>query len=187
MFGDIARFLLDIIFTLFGAALILRAWMHAVRLHPLNPMARGIQRASDWLILPLRRIIPATGAIDWTSLVALWVTALVYLLLVWLFSTGALIPPALLPSIVAGALLMAVKWALDLIVWMTLAQAVLSWVNPLSPLMPILHTLTRPLLDPVRQILPRMSGIDFSPLVLLVIAQVLLMVLTRLGYGLLGI
>ena len=187
MFGDIARFLLDIIFTLFGAALILRAWMHAVRLHPLNPMARGIQRASDWLILPLRRIIPATGAIDWTSLVALWVTALVYLLLVWLVSTGALIPPALLPSIVAGALLMAVKWALDLIVWMTLAQAVLSWVNPLSPLMPILHTLTRPLLDPVRQILPRMSGIDFSPLVLLVIAQVLLMVLTRVGYGILGI
>ena len=187
MFSDIARFLLDIVFTLFGAALILRAWMHAVRLHPLNPMARGIQKASDWLILPLRKIIPATGAIDWTSLVALWLAALIYLVLAWLIGAGALVPPALLPSFAAGALLMAVKWALNLIVWMTLAQAVLSWVNPLSPLMPILHTLTRPLLDPIRQILPHMGSIDFSPLVLLVIAQVLLMVLTRVGYGLLGI
>ena len=187
MFGDIARFLLDIIFTLFGAALILRAWMHAVRLHPLNPVARGVQQASNWLILPLRKIIPATGVIDWTSLVALWLSAVVYLLLVWLASVGALIPPALLPSIAISALLMCVKWMLDLIVWMTLAQAVLSWVNPLSPLMPILHTLTRPLLDPIRQILPRTGTMDFSPLLLLVIAQVLLMVLARVGYGLMGV
>ncbi|WP_019938111.1 YggT family protein [Bordetella sp. FB-8] len=187
MFGEIARFLLDIIFTLFGAALILRIWMHAVRLHPLNPVTRGVQQASNWLVLPLRKLIPATGAVDWTSLVALWLAALVYLVLAWLLSVGALIPPALLPSLLAAALLMALKWALNLIVWMTLAQAVLSWVNPLSPLMPILHTLTRPLLDPIRQILPRTGGIDFAPLLLLVIAQVLLMVLTRAGYGILGI
>ncbi len=186
MIGDIARFLLDLCFTLFGAALILRAWMHAVRLPPFNPVARGVYQASNWLILPLRKLIPATSRIDWTSLAALWLTALVYLLLAWLVSVGALIPPALLPSVAASALLMAVKWALNLVVWMTLAQAVLSWVNPLSPLMPILQTLTAPLLDPIRQILPRMS-VDFSPLLLLVIAQVLLMVLTRVGYGLMGI
>ncbi|HEY0295494.1 MAG TPA: YggT family protein [Bordetella sp.] len=186
MIGDIARFLLDLCFTLFGAALILRAWMHAVRLPPFNPVARGVYQASNWLILPLRKLIPATSRIDWTSLAALWLTALVYLLLAWLVSVGALIPPALLPSVAASALLMAVKWALNLVVWMTLAQAVLSWVNPLSPLMPILQTLTAPLLGPIRQILPRMS-VDFSPLLLLVIAQVLLMVLTRVGYGLMGI
>lgn len=186
MFGDIARFLLDICFTLFGAALFLRAWMHAVRLPPFNPLAHGVYQASNWLILPLRRLIPATGKVDWTSLAALWLTALVYLLLAWLVSVGALIPPALLPAVAASALLMAVKWALNLVVWMTLAQAVLSWVNPLSPLMPILQTLTRPLLDPIRHILPRMS-VDFSPLLLLVIAQVLLMLLTRVGYGLMGI
>jgi YggT family protein len=186
MFGEIARFLLDIVFTLFGAALILRAWMHAVRLHPFNPVARGVYQATNWLVLPLRKLIPATGMADWTSLVALWLAALVYLLLAWLVSVGALIPPALLPSMAISALLMAVKWALNLMIWMTLAQAVLSWVNPLSPIMPILQTLTHPLLEPIRHILPRTS-VDFSPLVLLVIAQVLLMALTRVGYGLMGI
>jgi len=186
MFGEIARFLLDIVFTLFVAALILRAWMHAVRLHPFNPVARGVYQATNWLVLPLRKLIPATGAVDWTSLVALWLAALVYLLLAWLVTVGALIPPALLPSVALSALLMAAKWTLNLMVWMTLAQAVLSWVNPLSPIMPILQTLTHPLLEPIRQILPRTS-VDFSPLVLLLIAQVLLMALTRVGYGLMGI
>jgi len=186
MFGDILRFLLEIAFTLFGAALILRAWMHAVRLHPFNPLARAVYQGTNWLVVPLRKVIPSGGTIDWASLVAAWLAALVYLLLMWLVTVGALIPAALLPAAAGSALLMAVKWALNLVVWMTLVQAVLSWVNPLSPLMPLLQTLTAPLLDPIRQILPR-TGIDFSPLILLVIAQVLLMMLARLTYSMMGV
>jgi YggT family protein len=186
MFGDIVRFLLDIFFTLFGAALILRAWIHAVRLHPFNPLARGVYQATNWLVLPLRKLVPTTGPVDWTSLVAVWLAAVVYLVVAWLVSTGSLVPAAALPTVAISALLMVLKWALNLLVWMTLIQAVLSWVNPLSPLMPILQTLTAPLLDPIRQILPR-SGIDFSPLVMLVIAQIVLMMLTRLGYTIMGV
>lgn len=74
------------------------------------------------------------------------------------------------------------RWALNLVVWLTLIQAVLSWVNPMSPLMAQLQTLTAPLLDPIRRILPR-TAIDFSPLVLLILAQIAAMMLTRLSYG----
>ena len=180
MLGEILRFLLEIAFTLFGAALIARAWMHAIRLHPFNPLARVIYQATNWLVLPLRKIIPAGNKIDWTSLVATWLAALVYLLLIWLIAIGALIPAALLPSAMLSALLMALKWALNLVVWLTLIQAVLSWVNPMAPMMPMLQALTAPMLDPIRRLLPRTS-IDFSPLVLLIVAQVLLMVLARLS------
>ena len=185
MLGEILRFLLEIVFTLFGAALIARAWMHAIRLPPFNPLARAIYQATNWLVLPLRKIIPAGNKIDWTSLVATWLSALVYLVLIWLVAIGALIPAALLPAAMGSALIMAIKWALNLIVWLTLIQAVLSWVNPMAPLMPLLSTLTAPLLDPIRRILPR-SSIDFSPLVLLVVAQIVLMVLARLSYSLMG-
>ena len=106
-------------------------------------------------------------------------------MLIWLVAIGALIPAALLPAAMGSALIMAIKWALNLIVWLTLIQAVLSWVNPMAPLMPLLSTLTAPLLDPIRRILPR-SSIDFSPLVLLVVAQIVLMVLARLSYSLMG-
>jgi len=187
MLGDILRFLLEITFTLFGAALIARVWIHAVRLHPFNPLARGIFQATNWLVLPLRKLIPAGNSVDWTSLFAAWLTALAYLVLIWLLAVGALIPAALLPAALGSSLLMVAKWALNLIVWLTLLQAVLSWINPMSPLMALLQTLTAPLLEPIRRILPRTAAIDFSPLVLLILAQVVLMMLARLTYGLLGV
>ncbi|MBV7484337.1 YggT family protein [Bordetella sp. BOR01] len=187
MFGDILRFLLEITFTLFGAALIARAWTHAVRLHPFNPLARGIYQVTNWLVLPLRKLVPAGHSVDWTSLLAAWLVALLYLVLIWLLAVGSLIPAAMLPKALASSLLMVVKWALNLIVWLTLLQAVLSWINPMSPLMALLQTLTAPMLDPIRRILPRGAAIDFSPLVLLILAQITLMMLARLTYGLLGV
>jgi YggT family protein len=180
MFGDIAGYLLEIFFSLFGAALILRAWLHAVRLHPFNPLSRLIFQVTNWLIQPLQKILPPAGRVDWASILAVWLAALVYLLLMWLIAAGSLIPPALLPSLAVKAVLTVIGWTLRLIIWMTLIQAVLSWVNPMSPAMPILRVLTDPLLNPIRQILPR-AGIDFSPLALLVIAQVLMMMLTRVN------
>jgi YggT family protein len=84
MLDEILRFLLEIVFTLFGAALIARAWMHAIRLHPFNPLSRFIYQVTNWLVMPLRKIIPAGNKIDWTSLVAVWLSALVYLVLIWL-------------------------------------------------------------------------------------------------------
>lgn len=186
MLGEIFRFLLEIVFTLFGAALIARAWMHAIRLHAFNPIARTIYQATNWLVMPLRKVIPASNKIDWTSLVAAWLAALLYIVLIWLLALGALIPAALLPAAMGSALIMTIKWALNLVVWLTLIQAVLSWVNPTAPMMPLLQALTAPMLDPIRRILPRTS-IDFSPLVLLIVAQVLLMVLANLSQRMMGL
>ncbi len=66
-------------------------------------------------------------------------------------------------------------------------QAVLSWVNPLAPIMPVLRTLTEPILEPIRRILPNFSGFDFSPLVLLILAQIAMMMLSRINFTLFGI
>ena len=60
-------------------------------------------------------------------------------------------------------------------------MALLSWLNPQSPAMPLLYQLTAPFLEPLRRVLPRMGGIDLSPILLFVIVQVLLMVVTRLA------
>jgi YggT family protein len=47
--------------------------------------------------------------------------------------------------------------------------------------MPLLYQITAPFLDPLRRILPRLGGIDLSPILLFVIVQVLLMVVTRVA------
>jgi YggT family protein len=87
----------------------------------------------------------------------------------------------MLPMLLLVAVLTVVKWALNLITWMTILMALLSWLNPQSPAMPLLYQITAPFLDPLRRILPRLGGIDLSPVLLLVIVQVLLMVVTRIA------
>jgi YggT family protein len=101
---------------------------------------------------------------------------------------GGLLPStsAIVPLLLTG-LLISLKWLFNVIVWVTLIQAILSWVNPLSPIMPVLYTLTAPLLDPIRRAMPRTGGLDFSPLILLVIAQVLMMILNHLAFSTFGV
>lgn len=183
MLGDILRFLLEITFNLFGAVLIARAWIHAVRLHPFNPLARTIFQSTDWLIVPIRKIVQPGNSIDWSSLVAAWLAALVHLVLMWMVSWASLLPSSLVGWLILAALLTVPKWALNLIVWLTLIQAILSWVNPMTPMMALLKTLTAPLLDQIRRLLPA-TAIDFSPLVVLVLAQVGLIVLSRIIFAL---
>jgi YggT family protein len=181
MFGDIARFLLNTLFTLFGAALLLRAWMQVVRMPPYNPVSNAVMQATNWIVLPLRKILPG-GKIDWASILAAFIAAIVYEVLMALVS--GIDPTIMMPAIGISAVLDVVKWMLNLIIWVTILMALLSWLNPQSPAMPLLYQITAPLLDPLRRILPRLGGIDLSPILLFVIVQVLLMVVTRVEYSL---
>ena len=182
MFGNILHFLINIVFSLFGIGLIVRAWMYAIRLHPFNPYAQAVFRVTNWLVQPIRKLVPNGKLIDWPCLVAAWLTALaLWLLLLFILSPG--LP---LASGFAGAALASIptvlKWAVNLVLWLTLIQVILSWVNPMAPVMPVLQTLTAPLLDPIRRILPTPGGLDFSPLVLLIVAQILIMLLEGFSY-----
>ena len=187
MLSNILHFIISIVFSLFGIALLIRAWIYAIRLHPFNPYSQGILRLSNWLIQPLRKVIAPGDRIDWPSLLACWLTAFVFLLLSWTLLTGML-PSinSLLPGLVAAVLTMA-KWAFNLILWATLIQVILSWVNPMSPMMTILQTLTAPMLNPIRRVMPDLGGLDLSPLVLLVLAQVAMMILQHFAFSLFGV
>ncbi|MGT2470120.1 YggT family protein [Paraburkholderia terrae] len=182
MFGDIARFLLNTIFTLFGAALLLRAWLQFIRMQPYNPVSSAVMQATNWLVLPLRKLIPSTRGIDWASIIATLLTSLVYVVL--MVAIVGVDPLGLMPSLLIVALLTVIKWALNLLIWLTILMALLSWLNPRSPAMPILYQLTAPFLDPLRKVMPRLGGIDLSPILLFVIVQVLLMVVTRAAVSL---
>lgn len=187
MSGDILQFLIEISFTILGAAFLARCWLHAVRFHPYNPFAQLIHRATEWLSRPLRVVLPTGRSIDWASLLGAYLVAIVYLFFTWMVAMRSLPPAALFGPGLLAALVMLGRWFLNLVIWLTLIQAILSWVNPLAPVMPVLRTLTAPLLEPIRRILPNFSGFDFSPLVLLVLAQIAMMVLSRIHFTLFGV
>ena len=55
-------------------------------------------------------------------------------------------------------------------------QAILSWVNPYSPIAPILNSVTRPFLRPFQRVIPLIANVDLSPLAALLVCQLILAV-----------
>jgi YggT family protein len=86
-----------------------------------------------------------------------------------------------LPGLLVMALIELLRWVLYLVLWLTLLQVVLSWVNPHAPIAPAVSMLARPFLAPFQRALPLVGGIDLSPLVVIVIVNVMLIVLAGSG------
>jgi YggT family protein len=183
MLFDIATLLIDTAFTLFGVAVLLRVWMQWTRVTPHHGMSRAVFTLTHWLVAPLRRVIPGYGGTDWASIVAAYATALTYLLIRWsLLGASGDIPVA---ALLIMSVLAVCKWTINLVMWMTILQALLSWLNPQSPVMGMLHPLTAPILRPFQRVLPRLGGVDLSPLAVFLLAQIALIVVASLGQQLL--
>jgi YggT family protein len=184
--GNIILLLLETSFTILGAAFLARCWLHSIRFHPFNPFSQLIMRATDWLVKPLRSILPAPKNLDLASLVGAYIVAFVYSIAIWMVSMRAVMPLDIIAPALGTAAMTLCRWALNLIIWLTLIQAVLSWVNPMAPVMPVLRTLTAPMLEPIRRIMPNLGGVDLSPLVLLIMAQVAIMVINQISFTVFG-
>lgn len=187
MFNDIFSFILHIALSLLGTAFIFRAWLYAVRMPPFNPYSQTIIQVTDWAIQPLRKLITPRKFIDLPSLVAAWLCAVLFLIGTWILLTGSWLPSVFIPKLLLAAVFTTMKWALSVTLWLIIIQVILSWVNPNSPITPLLHALTQPIMAPVRRLLPATGAIDFSPLVVLILIQILSMVVQRVGFLLLPI
>jgi YggT family protein len=175
--ADIARLLIDMAAAVFGAALLLRLYMNWAGMPSRNPLAQFVIAVTDWLVRPLRRMLPAAGRFDSASLLAVLLLALLALVLTDLVSTGLVYWDRALirtPFVV-------LRWALNLVFWLTIVYAVLSWVNPHAPIAPAVSMLLRPFLAPFQRIIPLVGGFDLSPLALIVIVNILLLILNRAG------
>jgi YggT family protein len=171
---------IETIGSLLATACVLRAFVFRVHLSPRNPLSQFVHAITDWLVKPLSRVLPAKGSIDWASLVAAIVIA-VGTAVIWtlLYMQGR--TPAFGAVMLLGVFWL-VKWTIYLLIALVIMQAILSWVNPDAPIAPAINLLTAPFLAPIRKILPLIGGVDLSPLVLILLAQVLLMLLAE-GVG----
>lgn len=180
----VLSFLLETVFFFLIAAALLRAWMNHLRVHMSAQPGRFAMALTDWLVQPVRRILPrplAQSRVDWGSLMAAVLLALFYGgLWVMLASgmTGAVVSSsALLLAIpVLGAKLL-LRVVLQGLMILVLAYAVLSWVQPGSAVMGTLDRLCAPVLRPLRRLIPTVGGVDLSVLVLVVLLQIGLILL----------
>ncbi|MBS3998010.1 MAG: YggT family protein [Hydrogenophaga sp.] len=177
-------FLLDTLFFFLVAAALLRAWMNHLRINMSAQPGRLAMAMTDWLVAPVRRILPrsmAQSMVDWGSLMAAVLLALAYGGLWLILATGltqtAASPAAMLLAIPVMAFKLVLRTVLQGLMVMLLAYAVLSWVQPHAPVQATLERLCAPLLRPIRRLIPLVGGVDLSVLVLIILLQVGLILL----------
>jgi YggT family protein len=166
--------LIETLGSLLAVACVLRAYAHRVHLNPRNPISQFVSALTDWLVTPLRRLIPPSRTMDWASVLAAVLVTTLIAVLFYVIVGGVTVPnPA---RVIFLAVIWLVRWTVYLMIGLVIVQAILSWVNPYAPLAPAIQQLTQPFLAPIRKVVPLIGGVDLSPLVLILALQVLLMV-----------
>jgi YggT family protein len=178
---QIISFLLDVAAGLLGGACLLRLFMQYQRVPFGNPIGRFVFALTDWLILPLRKVLPPIGRWDTSSIVAAYLVELVqFSLLFALLDAG--LGWALVPVVALFGLL---RLVISGLTGLVIVYAILSWVRADSPMVDIIDRLCMPLLRPWRKLIPLVGGIDLSPLAFLVVLQVAGIILTSVQQNLL--
>lgn len=171
-------FIAQMAFGLLTLSLLLRFYMQWVRAPYRNPLTEFVNALTDFMVRPARRIVPGLWGLDLPTLLLAWIMQLLELLVVLQvrgFQFGAEVGIAVI-GIAAFAATAVLKLLIYIVLVSTLLQAVLSWINPGSPIAPLLDTMTRPFLRLFRRRIPPIGNVDLSPLLVLVICQLLLMV-----------
>ena len=169
-------FLLDAVISFFCTLFLLRFMMQVMRVSFAGQLGNFNVALTNWAVKPLRRIIPGLGGLDWSSLFDAFALQLVMAgIIIGLSNNLATVDlVSLVPLLLWFALRALIQLAIYIMIGALILQAVLSWVNPYSPLSAPAQQLTRPLLDPIRRFVPLISGIDLSPLIAILLLQLLL-------------
>lgn len=176
MFRELAVLLLDAFVQGFAGLLFFRFLLQWLRAPMRNSAGEFIMALTDWVVLPVRRQIPALYGLDSASLLLAYGVEVLYLGLLLTVEGAGFSLPGLLLLAVVKLMVMAVY----LLIVALLVQAVLSWTSPHTSLAPLLNAITQRFLTPLRRGIPMVGNIDLSPLILLLICQIVLMIPLRI-------
>ncbi|MGE5625064.1 MAG: YggT family protein [Bacillota bacterium] len=168
-------FIVNTVLNLYTGAVMLRFLMQQVRADFYNPLAQAMMKITNPLLLPLRRVIRPWNRLDLAALVLVVLLQFLNVLLVTFLANlpGAYIPYA--PGyLVMWTFIKIVYILLNLYFLTIFLEVILSWfAQGRSSMDGLLRPLNAPLLRPVRSVLPPLGGLDFSPLVVLLLLQVI--------------
>lgn len=179
MLANILLLILDAAGGFLTLMLLARFFMQWQRVPFRNQIGHFVVTTTDWIVRPLRRFVPGLFGLDLASLLPAWLVQ-VALVLAELALNGAVFgsnPMSVTLGLWGVGLVELLRMAVYLVFAVVLMSAVLSWVSPHAPAAPVLDSLAAPFLRPFRRIIPSVANVDLSPLVLLLVLQILLMVI----------
>lgn len=188
MLGSLLVLIIDTVLGFVTLMLLARFFMQVGRVPFRNPLGQFVFATTDWLVLRMRRVVPPLFGLDTASFLPAWV----------LQTLAVLAQVAVQGSLAAGSplgwllvlwgvgLLEVFRMVLFLLLGVVLMSAILSWVNPYSPVAPVINAMAEPFLRPLRRVIPLIGNVDLSPLVFLLLIQVAQTVLAYVRAGVLA-
>nr|WP_233171046.1 YggT family protein [Herbaspirillum sp. ASV7] len=176
---SIFMLIVNAVASILAGVMLLRFWMQVVRVRPPQSVGQFVYQLSDWLVRPLRRVMPG-GAYDWASLLGAFIIVLLAVIAAVGLQSGFDFKIILVLSLER-----LLEWICYGFMATLIIEAIFSWVNPYAPLAPFVRALNDPLLRPLRRVIPPLGGVDLSPLVLLILLQILQRVIGSLLFSLL--
>jgi len=171
-FQEAAIFLVETLFNLYISFLLIRMLLGFAGADFRNPISQFLLKVTSPVLVPLRRFVPPLGKIDTAAiLAAIGIKAVEVFLIMLILGVTASGEGAF--KMIIGDLLKSIVW---IYIIALLVQAVMSWVGSGqgNPIAPLLHSLTEPLVKPIRKMIPTIGMIDLSPLAVILLLQIVL-------------
>jgi YggT family protein len=171
---------IQIISAFYMTIVLLRFLLQIARADFYNPISQFVVKATNPLLLPLRKLVPGFGGIDVASLaLALLLQALVYFL-IFLAAGSMILNPLILFGWAAITLLALI---VKIYFWSILGVIILSWVAQGNdhPAIQLLRQLTEPVMAPFRKLLPPIGGLDLSPILVFLVINVVEIMIAHLS------
>ena len=169
-------YLINILFSLYILAVMLRFLLQTIRADFYNPICQFLVSVTNPALKPLRRWIPGYLGIDWPSILLMILLQLLEICLIALLVSGQIPATISLPVVIASKLLKLLIYTYIVII---VIQAIISWIQPgtYSPFTVLLYQLCEPLIKPVRRHIPAAGGIDWSLFLVLILLNLALILL----------
>jgi YggT family protein len=177
MLIQITTFLLDNLVAFFVILLLARFHFQWLRVGFRNQVGDFVLATTNWIVLPARRVIPGLAGLDLATLLAAW---LLQGLGLWIHTMLVAVSPSLL-VLASVALVELLRYSVYILIFAVFILAILSWVNPYAPVLPVFDALTRPFLRPLRRFIPPVARVDLTPMILLLILWVALFLIDGLA------
>ena len=156
---------------LFSLALFLIAMRFLAQLcgvSPYNPISTGLRSITDPIVAPINRLVPSSRRLNLGAIIALIVCQVIYiavmLALISRFDAFNVLQSLIWSTLGAAGLL------INIVFYSVLAMIIVSFIAPQSnhPAVEFVWQLTEPVMAPLRNFIPSMGGLDFSPIVLFI-------------------
>jgi len=170
--NEILAYVVQTFLSLYLVAMLLRFLLQLVRADFYNPISQFLVKVTNPLVIPVRRVIPGFAGMDIASLLLSVLLQMASIAALVFIKYNAVPGPGLL---LAGGCIGVIALLVNIYFFALLAMIILSWVAAGSrhPAIFLLHQITEPVMAPFRKMLPPMGGMDFSPILVFILINII--------------